>query len=604
MGIVRDALGGAVDFLKSEVLPVIPELRKAAGILGPQESQGWEPKTSLIDPQSFNFMSYGYKEKFSFLDYTKLRTISYADPIIAAIIQTRTNQVASFAVPQADKYNIGFKIKMRDKKSHSSKGSDRRAFELGQFMMNCGFPESFDDTVERKKRDNFETFLRKLTRDTLTFDQVNFEVVPRRNGMPAEFLAVDAATIRLIADAKERRDVNYGHQDGSPIDYADVMPLAPVKTEHKSKVPRLCQVVRGVIHHTYEEWEMALGVRNPRTDILSNGYGFSEIEMLMQTVTAHMNAETYNRRFFSQGSSIKGVLTFEGSVPPEQLEAFRRQWHQQVSGVNNAWKTPILGLGKESKVNWVNLHSTNREMEWGKYMEYLIKSICGVYQIDPIEIGFDISKNPSGQGQGLGLGGGFAWERLQYSMDKGLAPLLRFLANMLNEYVIWRIDPDFEFEFVGLDARDEKDDLDNYEKQVKTYKTVNELRAENDLPPIKKAEDIKSPGDLILDTNFLQMVQAAAPQPGMGPDGQPMGGPGAGAGGGEEEEPDYENMSTEDLQAEMEKLKGGGQGGPQARQGASGKPQAPQAGAAEQKRSSEAPGAKAATVTKSLELLL
>lgn len=360
MSIFSDVLRTATNFLVTEVAPVRQELIKA-GLLAPMESRGYEPKTNLTDPYDYNQSSYGYKERFSYLDYGKLRQIATSDPVISAILQTRVNQVASFGSPQTNKYKIGFKIAMREKKKHGSKVTSKVSHEIQQFIMNCGFPESIEDAQDRKKRDSFDQFLRKITRDTLTFDQMNFEVVPRRNGIPAEFLAVDASTVRLVADKKDLDDQN-GRSDNKPMQFADVMPQAPKKDAFKAEHPKLCQVVRGVIHNVYDEWEMAFGVRNPRTDILANGYGFSEIEMLVSTISAHINAETYNRKFFSQGSAIKGVLVFEGSVPPDQLENFRRQWHQQVSGVNNAWKTPIMAMGKDSKLNWQSMHSTNREM--------------------------------------------------------------------------------------------------------------------------------------------------------------------------------------------------------------------------------------------------
>ena len=48
--------------------------------------------------------------------------------------------------------------------------------------------------------DSFDTFLRKIVRDTLSFDQVSVEVVPDNFGLPFEFVAVDASTIRIAAD--------------------------------------------------------------------------------------------------------------------------------------------------------------------------------------------------------------------------------------------------------------------------------------------------------------------------------------------------------------------------------------------------------------------
>lgn len=237
-----------------------------------------------------------------------------------------------------------------------------------------------------------------------------------------------------------------------------------------------------------------------------------------------------------------------------------------------------MALGKDSKLNWTSLHSTNREMEFGKWLEYCIKTICGVFQIDPIEIGFDISKQGSGAsgGGGGGLGNGNQAERMNFSKDKGLLPLLTFIASLLNDYIVFRIDPNYKLEFVGLNGSTEKDDLDRAVQQVKSYKTINEIRAEHDLEPLPSFDKIKNPGDVVLDPSLIQFITgqlAAAQEPeagAMGPDGQPMDGGGEDMGpdaaepqdeGEQEEEPDYESMSTEELQAELDKLQAPQAGG-------------------------------------------
>jgi hypothetical protein len=551
MGIVRDTLSKSINFIGSEIMPLRIDLLKA-GILMPDGS--YEQKASLVDPFSYNATVHGYKEKYSFIDYTKMRQISYSDPIISAIIQTRSNQVGAFGIPQVDRYKSGFRVGMRDKEKKPSPAAKKKIEELNRFIMSCGFEEPMEATPHLKKRDNFEIFLRKIVRDSLTYDQVNFEVVPRRNGQPAQFIAVDAATIRLLPDQHEKDDAFGGDYNGQANDNPLIIQPFQGGKVRPTKIPRLVQVINGTPRATFDEFEMAFGVRNPRTDVLANGYGFSEIEQLITTITAHINAETHNRKFFSQGSAQKGIIAFEGTVPPDQLEAFRRQWHQQVSGVQNAWKTPIVAVGKDSKLNWVSLHASNKDMEWGSYMEYLIKTICGVYQIDPIEIGFDISRNSSGGGTG-GLGGqGQQVERLKFSKDKGLDPLLRFIQNMMNEYIIWRIDEDFEFEFVGLNMGSEKDQLDIDKTKVETFMTINELRSEHDLKPLQTTEKVKDAGDMVMSSSFIQAYQAL--QGAQMAEGDEFGAEGA---EGEEAEPDYSQMSDEELQAELDRLQGGSQ---------------------------------------------
>ena len=577
MGVVRDAVSRGLEFFREEIVPLRADLIKA-GILTPDKN-AYEQKANLADPTNYGAMNFGYKERWSLLDYRKSRQITYSDPIVAAILQVRINQVAAFSRPQPDKYKLGYKIRMRETKKNASKQEEKRIAEIEQFISNTGTPESFEDTPERRRRDNFEHFLRKITRDTLSVDQINFEITPRRDGTPYCFHAVDPETIRLVPDQKEKEEYFGAPSGGKSKDFFDLIGNSGSvagKNEFKPKHPRYVQVLNGIIKHTFDEWEMAFGVRNPRSDVLSHGYGLSEIEMLVTTITSHMNAEAYNRRVFTTSGTTKGILTIEGSVPPDQLEAFRRQFHMQTSGITNAWRTPIMALGEKSKLNWVSLHATNKEMEFGKWLDYCIKTICGTFQIDPIEIGFDISKQGSGdKSSGGGLSNGDQAERILYSQEKGLRPILRHIQQLINDYVVYRIDPNFEFEFVGLNAGSEDQELEQTLKKVKHFQTVNEIRAEHDLPPLPKMEKIESLADIILDPGWINAVagQISAKQmqdQGMGPDGMPIGGEGM---PGEDGEPgptddveadldgddaDLEAMSTEELEAELAKLESAG----------------------------------------------
>lgn len=580
MGIFREAVSRGLEFVREEVVPLRTDLMKA-GILKPDQS-AYDPKANLTDPTNYGSMNFGYKEKWALLDYRKCRQITYSDPIVAAIIQVRINQVADFGQPQPDKYKLGFKIALRDAEKQPTPAQKKEAQEIQQFIINAGVPESFEDTPERKKRDSFEQFLRKIARDSLTFDQINFEITPRRDGRPYSFHAVDAESIRIVPDEKEKREYFGGAGTYGAQDFANIMPnhwdrKSPFN-EFKPKHPKYVQIINGIIRHTFDEWEMAFGVRNPRSDLLAHGYGYSEIEMLVTAITSHMNAEAYNRRFFTQGATVKGILSFEGAVPPDQLEAFRRQWYMQSTGITNAWKTPIMAMGEKTKLNWTSLHANNREMEFGKWMEYCIKSICGVFQMDPVEIGFDIGKQTSGASGGSGgLSGDDHANRVLYSQEKGLRPLLRHVQSLLNEYIVYRLNPDFEFQFVGLNATSEKEELEQTMDKAKTFQTVNEIRAEHDLPPIPPMDKLKSLGDVILDSGWIQALsgqlsQAAMAEQGVGPDGQPLGpdaGPeGEGADGedgdGDELEnelsgqgysdDELENMSVEELEAELARL--------------------------------------------------
>ena len=260
------------------------------------------------------------------------------------------------------------------------------------------------------------------------------------------------------------------------------------------KIAAYVQVWNGTIKRAFKFDELAYSVSNPRTDLRSNGYGLSEIEQLINTITAQLWAEEYNRNFFKQGASPKGILNIRGdNIAPEQLEAFRRAWTANVAGVENSWRTPVL---QSEEIQYVNMQSTNMEMEYSRWMEYLIKLICGVYLIAPEEIGFSFT---AGGMQQPMVETNNEW-RLKASKDRGLRPLLKFYADSLNRTIIDQIDDSFYLDFVGLDELTERERIELRQQQVQYFRTVNEIRIDEDLSPL---ED----GDIVLNPAYLQFIQ-------------------------------------------------------------------------------------------------
>jgi hypothetical protein len=431
----------------------------------PTEPAQDDPKALFWDPFAV-VEQLGYKDRPSSITYGTLKSMVYRTPVINAIIQTRVQQVAAFAKPSQDRYDLGFRIKMREKDKEPTKAERDWMLQMQSIMMRTGVTE------HPRGRDGFEVFLRKLVWDSLTYDQMTFEVVPNKKGQPAEWYAVDASTIRLADSAST---------------YID---------EDLDEITRYVQIYDSMVIAEYNQNELCFAVRNPRTDIRLFGYGVSELEMLINTVTSMLWAWEYNQRAFSQGSVHKGILNFKGAIPDKQLRQFRRQWYQQLSGVQNAWRTPITNA---DELQWVNMHQSNRDMEYSAWMDFLIKTACSMYLIDPVEVNFKYGNT----GQSGGLQEASNKEKIIESKERGLRPLLRFVERCINQFIIWPISEDFEFAFVGLDqgTRDQVAELN--QKLVKTTRTVNELRAEDDLPPLEW-------GDVILDPQAMQAVQLAA----------------------------------------------------------------------------------------------
>lgn len=470
---VTEALGDFVEKLRSN-----EHLMKSE--TAPQ-AKAW-----FLDPYQFlDSVGMGYRSSPSHLTFETLRGVSERNSILAAIMLTRINQVASFCRPQENKYSIGFTLRPRgpDKKRRLTTSEKERVEMIQMFLLNTGRDYNLG-------RDSFEQFMRKYTRDSLTYDQGCFEKVRTRAGGIYNFGAVPSDTIRIA----QPRNIK-----GAP----------PTVQQARQDV-KYVQMMNGQIAVEFTLEELAFTVRNPRTGLKVYGYGFAEIEQLITTVTSHLWAEEWNRRAFSQGSTVKGIFNMKGNMPPAQFEAFKRQWTAQVSGVTNAWRTPVTNV---DDIQWMPMQMSNTEMGYQMWMEYLIKVTSAIFQIDPAEVNFDL--RGSGSQQPMFMSNNEAQQKV--SKDRGLHPLLRFMEDNINKHIVWSIDPRFEFAFVGLDAKTEEQATQLRLQQVQNIYTLNEVRGMEDLPPLKN-------GDVPLNPTFtgylMQKANMEQQQAMMGAGGQ------------------------------------------------------------------------------------
>jgi len=440
-----------------------------------------QPKAWLADPFAMlDSVGMGYRNAPTYLTYDTLRQVAERDTFVSAILLTRIDQVAAFTRPQENKYSIGFKIRPRhgDKKRRLSDSEKDRMQELTMFMLNTGREYNLG-------RDSFEQFVRKFVRDSLTYDQACAEKVRTRGGSLFSFQAVPSDTIRTATPKNMK---------GTPPRLAEV-----------KKDVRYVQVINSSITAEFTLDEMCFAVRNPRSFVKAYGYGFPEIETLMSTITSHLWAEEWNRKMFSQGSTIKGLLNIKGNIPQVQFEAFKRSWHSQVAGVQNAWKTPMLN---SEEVSWTPLQLSNTEMGYQMWMEYLVKITSAIFRIDPAEINFDL-RGGVGQ-QPVFMSTNEAQQKA--SKDRGLQPLLRFVEDTINRHIIWQIDPRFEIAFLGLDAKTEEQAQALRAQQVTNTLTLNEARAMDDLPPVEYGDVVLNPTYIGYKMQKLQMAQMAEQQ--------------------------------------------------------------------------------------------
>lgn len=442
-------------------------------------------KSYVFDPfATANAM--GYKDKTISLSYDTLRRMSDMY-VIRSIIETRKDQCARFSAFTDDEQKEGWTIRkkrkpfMEEGDLKMSKSDKRQARDIAEFIQNAG-------TLNNKwSRDDFETFIRKTIQDSLSFDVMTYEIVRSRKGYSdmarfgksagiVEYFATDGGTYRLADTGSQYKDQQI--QGGKINGY----------------YPSYVQIYQTQVVQEFYPWDLCFGIRNQRTDIRLNGYGRSELEDLIRIVTWMLNSDSYNGAFFSQSSAPKGILKVAGNVSEPMLNQFKQAWYNQIVGVNNAWKIPII---QSEKMDWVDLQQKNTDMQFHLFNQYLRLIACALYKMDPIEIGF------RNENEGNSIFERGKEKQFDQSREKGLEPLLKFWEKRFNKMVVSELTDEYEFVFTGVSPEDESAILEADIKKVGSLEQLNEVRKRRGL---EEMED----GDVILNPQYLQYKQMKA----------------------------------------------------------------------------------------------
>lgn len=445
-----------------------------------------------------------YWERPSLMSFDSMRAVVDQTPVLSAVVLTRMRQVQRFcAVAESGNDMPGYEIRHMDKDHHLTKSEQENIRQLNRFISNCGW-EFKPRERKRLGRDAFSQFMAKATRDTLTMDAAPIELEWKKDKKlgVSGFYAVDGSTIRLCTDK--------GYQ-GNP----DVHAL---------------QVVQGRICTAYTYDDLIYEARNPRTNVLACGYGHSEVELLVKTVTGYLNAMAYNIKGFDANSIPKGMMHLVGKYDDKDITAFRRYWNSMVKGVNNAWSLPIMVSPDEgSKATFEKFDVEFNEMYFAKWMTFLTSLICAIYGISPAEINFDSFSG----GSTSPLAGSDTEEKLTASKDSGLRPLLSYFQNMITDFIVGEFSSDLLFRFTGLDP----EDMDKRHERNKLTQTVDEMRARDGMPEHEDELIGKAPVNSALMQVYMASLQESGqlspPEAELGAGQAEDGGADGGADGGD-----------------------------------------------------------------------
>lgn len=315
------------------------------------------------------------KQKPTPVTYDTLRLMADRNEWVRAIINNRRAQVAG----------TRFDVVLKDTDDPS--GAARKAARsikklLDRPMMHGSAPRST----------HWQQFIGMFLEDLLVLDRACWEKERDGNKWIVAIYPVDGATVRPNLDDR-------GAYQGDAY----------------------VQVVDGIVEARFGMEDLVVAMVNEQTDVKRAGYGLSPLENLIISVTADLHAAKFNASYFEKGSIPEGILSLGEDVAPEDVDAFRLYWLNEIQG--KPWALPMIGGSKAPE--FIGWRESNRDMQFMEYQDWLLQKLCAVYMISKKEVGSLEEVNYS-----------TAEDQTASDQRKGLQPMLDFIKNTIDLEII------------------------------------------------------------------------------------------------------------------------------------------------------------------------
>jgi len=422
------------------------------------------------------------------LEPSLLRRLADKNLVIQAVLFTLVNQIVAHFREPAHENAIGMRVVQRDRQKELTEPAANEAKRIELILRHGGIlrenpitgEPAVWDSHDRRKADSFDTCLRKVILDMLVIDRI--------------FISIEGSI--PIAGKRDNPVMFFAAEDGALMRKVDSQEYVP-----KMRPDLAGQIVYAMLDPTsywgvvreYKWDEGDMGIRNPRTDFASFGYGKSEVQQCLDAVLGVIYAVRHNKDYFTDSHIPFGILNLIGHYGKDQLDGLQQLLTQDVGFmVGGEYKFPVLrtppGQGV-SGAQWVQMMDRARmDMVFRAYIEFCVALTAAVFQIAPEEFGFSGFGGPSSALQMPDPESTF-----MQSQHKGLIPKVLFLCQFFSKNVVTKINPDFELVVQGLESNYDpayllEQQLDA-ERLANGY-TMNQIRTLRDLPPVYDPKDI------------------------------------------------------------------------------------------------------------------
>lgn len=458
-----------------------------------------ERAPALAFTESANYMdAYSgiVKAKRNEIPDSILKMVRVQDHLIAAILRTRGGQISQFGKKRADRFDKGIEIKIKPEfykllNTEQFEKITERIKRLETILLNCGHTEG----LENQEKMTLSQFLSIQVQNACTFGWIGSEIIYDRKGEPDKdgrfpfhrFRPVDAGTIY--------KTIRNGEQVGVNTRILAIKELERITGDkisvdyEKLKEDRYAwaQMVEGIAKQYFTHEELLMHTFYPSTDVEKNGYPLPPIETVISSITTHISIDTWKRLYFQNGRATRGALVIKSDdIDTPTLEKFRQEFQASINGVQNSFRTPLMGISPTEGIEWLSFAGDKADDSFEFIYDQIARNILATFGVSPDELpGYGhLSKGSNSQT----LSESNNEFKMEAARDSGLVPIIQHFETFFNQRLIPIIDPILSkivtFSLAGLDAESREQEATRLQQDMPTHLTMDSVLHQVDKDPI------------------------------------------------------------------------------------------------------------------------
>ncbi|CAM6005491.1 unnamed protein product [Sphagnum balticum] len=487
----------SIDELRKNRPDLFPLQKALNDATGHKKTTERAPAFAFMESPNYNDAFAGVvKAKRNEIPDSVLKLVRTQDHLVAAILRTRSGQISQFGKKRASRFDKGMEISIRPEflkilNTEQYEKIVERIKRLETILLNCGHTEG----LENQQKMTLSQFLSTQSANALTFGWMGTEVIYDRESQPDEngmfpfnrFRPIDSGTIYKTFRNGEQAGVNTRILAIKELERitGDVIKIDYEKL--RADKYAWCQQVEGIAKQYFTHYELLMHDFFPSTDVEKNGYPVPPIETAISSITTHISIDTWKRLYFQNGRATRGALVIKSDdVDSPTLEKFRQEFQASINGVQNSFRTPLMGISPGESIDWLSFAEDKADDSFEFIYDQIARNILATFQMSPDEIpGYGhLSKGSNSQT----LSESNNEFKLEAARDSGLVPILQHFETFFNQRLIPIIDPILSkivvLKFAGLDAESREQEATRLQQEMPTSMTMDEVLHQVDKDPI------------------------------------------------------------------------------------------------------------------------